>query len=473
MKLSEKKDRKWLLGNEKIGPLLFKLSAPAIVGMAVQALYNLVDTFFVGQGVGVLAIGGIAISFPVQILIMALVQTIGIGSASLISRALGEGNQKRAEKALGNVVTLTFFIGLIMAILGIILIDELVALFGAADEIAGYTRDYLSIILLGTVFLSYAMSHNNIVRSEGNARVAMITMIISGFLNMALDALFIFGFGWGVKGAALATVLSQVSTAAYLLFYFFSGKSLIRYCWKALKPDRSVIREIFAVGSPAFVRMGAGSIAIVILNHSLTHYGGPIAVAVFGVIHRLVMFTWLPMFGIVQGMQPIIGFNYGAKQIARVKETLKIGITASCLWSTGVFFLLMFAPEALLSLFTSGDSTEYLRIGTDAMRKIIIIYPLVGFMINISGFFQSIGKAFPAVILALSRQVLLLIPAILFLPLYLGLDGVWLSFPVADSITLVIGTFLFFREMKNLGKHPERTAAEKKFHPETEPTFID
>jgi len=449
-KLSQREDRNWLLGHEKIGSLLLRLSAPAMVGMMVQSMYNLVDTYFVGRGVGVLAIGGIAISFPVQIIILALVQTIGIGSASIISRSLGENNVKRAEQTLGNVVTLIFIIGIAAAAFGMVFIDDVVVLFGADESIAGYAGDYLSIILFGTVFLSFAMSHNNIVRAEGNAKVAMITMIISGVLNIILDANFIMGFGWGVKGAAFATVLSQISTALYLLYYFFSGKSLVLYRIKYLRLKKSIVKEMLAVGSPAFVRMGAGSVGIIILNKSLAHYGGALSIAAFGIIHRLIMFTFMPMFGIVQGFQPIVGFNYGAQKFDRVQKVIKLAIIVTTIWSTVTFFVLLLFPQFLLGMFTANPQSQFLELGTGAIRKIILIYPFVGFMIIVTGLFQSLGKALPAVILALSRQVLLLIPAMLILPIYFDLNGIWYSFPLADSITLLVATFLFIREMKLL-----------------------
>jgi putative MATE family efflux protein len=435
-----------MLANEKIGRLLFKLSAPAIVGMIVQALYNLVDAIFIGRGLGVLAIGGIAIVFPIQMLIMAVAQTIGIGGASIISRSMGSGDIKRAEKTMGNVFSLVVIISVVVTVFGSIFILPILKLFGATENILPYSLEYLRIIFLGTIFFTFAMATNNVVRAEGNAKVAMFTMLISAGLNIFLDPIFIFGLKMGVAGAALATVIAQATTAIYLVYYFLSGKSEMRFHSKDLKLNRDILKETFAIGAAAFFRQVAGSIMAVILNNLLVFYGGDISIAVFGVINRLLMFTFMPMFGIVQGLQPIVGFNYGAKQFRRVKEAIDLSILITTIMSTLGFLILMSSPHVLLGIFNK--DMNFINHGKHAIRIIVLAFPLIGFQIVGASMFQAIGKAVPSLILSMSRQILFFIPLVLILPLFFQLNGVWLAFPAADILSFLITLILFAREMK-------------------------
>lgn len=435
-----------MLANEKIGRLLFKLSAPAIVGMIVQALYNLVDAIFIGRGLGVLAIGGIAIVFPIQMLIMAVAQTIGIGGASIISRSMGSGDIKRAEKTMGNVFSLVVIISVVVTVFGSIFILPILKLFGATENILPYSLEYLRIIFLGTIFFTFAMATNNVVRAEGNAKVAMFTMLISAGLNIFLDPIFIFGLKMGVAGAALATVIAQATTAIYLVYYFLSGKSEMRFHSKDLKLNRDILKETFAIGAAAFFRQVAGSIMAVILNNLLVFYGGDVSIAVFGVINRLLMFTFMPMFGIVQGLQPIVGFNYGAKQFRRVKEAIDLSILITTIMSTLGFLILMSSPHVLLGIFNK--DMNFINHGKHAIRIIVLAFPLIGFQIVGASMFQAIGKAVPSLILSMSRQILFFIPLVLILPLFFQLNGVWLAFPAADILSFLITLILFAREMK-------------------------
>ncbi|MBN2134482.1 MAG: MATE family efflux transporter [Acidobacteria bacterium] len=441
-----KQDRSWLLGNERIGKLLWLLSAPAMVGMMVQSLYNVVDTFFVGRFVGYEAIGGISIAFPVQMLTMAILQTIGIGSASIISRALGAKEKDKAERTLGNAAVLVLIVGLSIAVPGLIFIDFMVKFFGATPEIAGYTREYLSIIFFGTVFFAYAVSHNNIIRSEGNARISMNAMIISGAMNIVLDAFFVVVLRMGVKGAAIATVISQISTATYILIYFLFGQSLVRYRVKNFILNMRIVKEILAVGSPAFIRMGAGSVIVIVMNHLLGFYGGALAISTFGVIHRLSMFSFMPLMGVVQGFQPIAGFNYGAKKIDRLQEAIKISLRWTTVYSVIVFSIMMLIPRELISIFSKEEAL--LDLGAHALRITMLLFPFLGMVTIATGLFQALGKAIPAIILAMARQVAFVLPAMLILPKFFKLDGVWMAFPMADSLALILTAILFIRELK-------------------------
>jgi putative MATE family efflux protein len=445
-----KKDRSWMLGNERIGRLLLNLSAPAMVGMIVMALYNLVDTIFVGQAVGPLAIAGLSIVFPIQIIIMAVAQTVGVGGASIISRSLGAKKIERARITYCNVVLIVLITGVLITVLGLVFITPLLNLFGATKAIFPFAKDYLSIVLFGAAFFSFAISGNNIVRSEGNAKVAMISMIISGLLNIILDAYFIFVLKLGVKGAALATVLSQLIAAVYLLIYFIYGDSMLKYRLIYFKPNKNIIKETFAIGASTFARHSASSISIIVINNSLKIYGGDIAIAAFGVIHRVMRFISMPMFGIVQGLQPILGFNYGAKQIKRVKGSLRLAMVTITLWSLSAFLLLMIFPELIISIFTT--DAQLLNLGNKALRIIFLLLPLIGFQIIGTGLFQSLGKAWPAMILALSRQVLFLLPAVLFLPIVFRLNGIWFAFPMADLLSTMVTAILFVREIRHLNK---------------------
>jgi len=339
------------LGTEKISSLLLKMSAPAIVGMMVQALYNLVDTIFVGRGVGTMGIAGLTIAFPIQMISMAVAQTIGIGGASIISRSLGSDDPERAERTMGNIFLLVIAISSITTILGLIFIEPILRFFGATETILPYSMEYMKVILLGTVFFSFAVASNSIVRSEGNAKVAMFTMLISAGLNIILDPIFIFVFNMGIRGAAIATVLSQATTAIYLVYYFVYGKSVISFKIKNLKPDFKIIYETFVIGASSFARQVSGSFIAIILNNTLAFYGGDLAIAAYGIINRLLMFTFMPLFGVVQGLQPIVGYNYGAKQYDRVKETIFLSFWGSTLnpISVTISLLTLTFPNSIIS----------------------------------------------------------------------------------------------------------------------------
>ena len=441
-------NRMKMLEEEKISSLLWKLSLPAVIGMMTQALYNVVDTIFIGRGVGPMGIAGIAISFPIQLLVMAIAQMIGIGSASIISRNLGSKNKALAEKTLGNLFSLVIIVSSIVSIFGIVYIKQLLEIFGATKGILPYAQSYMYIILLGTFFKVFGMSMNSVVRAEGNAKVAMITMLFSALVNIALDPIFIFGLKMGMAGAAIATVIAQITVFLWLGVYFLKRKSVLKFHIKFMKLDKPIVKETFSIGSSAFVRQSSGSLLAAILNHLLAFYGGNMAITVYGLVNRLLSFFFMPILGISQGFQPIAGFNYGAKNYNRTKKSIYLAILYSSLITVSGFAVIQLFPKQLISVFTTDQ--QLIKGSVKAMRIITIMFPFVGFAVIVSTLFQSIGKALPAFILSLARQILFLIPLAFTLPIFMGLDGLWWSFPAAGLLTQLLSLVMFLNEIKKL-----------------------
>ena len=441
-------DHSTKLGTEKIPRLLLAMSAPAMVGLLVQAFYNLTDTIFVGRGVGSLAIAGIAIAFPVQILVMAIAQTFGIGCASIVSRGLGSGDRTLANRTLGNLFTLVILFSVSIAVLGSAFLAPLLRLFGATETILPFAQEYLRIILIGSPFFMFAMATNAVVRAEGNARVAMWTMIISGVLNIVLDPLFIYGLHMGIGGAALATVLAQATTVAYLIYYFLGHRSGLKASASDLLLRWSIVREAFAVGAGSFARMVAGSVTVIVLNNTLAAYGGDIAIATYGVINRMLNFLFLPLFGIVQGMMPIVGFNHGADRPDRVRHALRLSIGITTAMSVAATILLVAIPGLLLRIFS--NEPALVEMGTAATRIVVLAFPTVGFQVVAGGMYQALGRAIPAFILALLRQVIVLIPLIAILPPLLGLRGIWIAFPIADGVAAAVTGAMLIASLRDL-----------------------
>ena len=440
--------RSKMLANDSIGSLLFRLSLPASIGMIVQALYNVVDAIFVGRGVGAMGIAGIAIGFPIQLAVMAIAQTIGIGAASIVSRSLGAKNLERAEKTMGNAFSFAFILGTSVMIFGLIFIDPLLAIFGSTQTILPYAKAYLSVILFGSIFITFNMAMNNIVRAEGNAKVAMGTMLVGAITNMILDPIFIFGFHMGIKGAALATVIAQGVTFVWLMYYFLKGKSVMRFHIRHLKPDKGIATEAFAIGASSSVRQISGSVLVAILNHTLAIYGGDISIAIFALVNRLSMFALMPAFGVAQGFQPIAGFSYGAKRYDRTKKSLYLAIIVATIITTAGFLVMVLFPSQLIGLFTTDQ--DLIASGIMPLRIIVLTFPFVGFMVVVSTLFQAIGKPVQALILSMARQIIFLIPLIFILPRFFKLNGVWYSFPLADFLTMMLTVVLFIREVRTM-----------------------
>ncbi len=444
-------ERTDLLGTQSLGRLLFRLSGPAITGMLVQSMYNLVDTIFVGKGVGTLALAALAVCFPIQMLLLGVGKTVGIGAASIISRRLGAGRDDEAGRIAGGSFVLAALLGLSISISGLVLLDDVLRLFGAGENILPYGRDYLGTILLGGTFFAVTVCSNDIARSEGNARVAMISMFVGAGVNIVLDPIFIFALDMGIKGAALATVIGQVSAFVWITsYFFFGGKSYLKFDCRHLIPDFRQSWQILKIGSPAFSRIVGGSLMALTVNNAIMHYGLPMHLAVLGVANRMMTFALMPVFGLVQGLQPIVGYNYGARSYHRVKKALKYAvISASAL--TGSYFLLFeLAPGFMLRLFS--NDLELISEGSRILRVIVLMMPLVGFQAIGAGTFQALGKAMIALVLSTSRQILFLIPLALLLPLVISpsLRGVWIAFPAADLLAACVTSFFFIREIRNM-----------------------
>ncbi len=442
--------RKQVLDDTNIKKLLIKLSLPAMLGMMIQALYNVVDRIYVGQGVGKEAIAGITICFPIQMIVMAVGMTVGIGSASIISRGLGSGNIDRADRAFGNAVLLSVLFSAAIAIFGLANIEWLLNAFGSTPLIYRPAYDYLSTILIGNVFFAYSIAGNNIIRSEGSAHVAMISMLVSAVSNIIMDPIFIFVFDMGVRGAAIATVLAQFLMACWVTHYFIFGKSHLTFKFANLKPHWDIIKEMLAIGSSSFARQIAMSGSALLVNQSLRHYGSEVHLAAYGIINSIIMMFMMPIFGISQALQPIIGFNFGARRYGQIKRAYLLASNAgTAIIVFGVIVMMAF-PTLLIRAFTSDP--ELLAEASRYMRVIILGLPVVAYQITGTVNFQATGKASTALILALSRQVLMLIPLLLVLPRFIGLTGVFASFPISDFLTTILTSLFVIRQIRQFNK---------------------
>ena len=442
-------DRSRRMVEGSIARLLLAFSAPAIVGMIAMALYNVVDRIFVGRVVGPLGIAGTTVAFPFMLILMAFGMLVGIGSAALVSIRLGQQKKEEAEQVLGNAIVLLVAISSVVTTFGLLFLDDILRVLGASPQVLPFARQYLQIIIAGSVLQGLSFGLNGLIRGEGNPRVAMVTMLIGSLLNVLLDALFLFQFGWGMRGAAAATITAQGISALWVLGYFLSGHSLLRLRVSNLWLRRSVYLQIFAIGSPMFAMQLAGAVMNTILNNQLRFYGGDLAISVMGIVYAVAMFGAMPIIGINQGAQPIIGYNFGAERFDRVLKTLLVAIGFASLTCISAFLVVMAMPTAVIRLF-SPHHPDLLRLGTHAIRVCLLMFPVIGFQIIGSGYFQAVGKPKQALILGLSRQVLILIPAVLVLPLFFGLDGIWIAIPTADLLSAVVTGSWLFMELRNL-----------------------
>ena len=438
------------LGNEKIPKLILQLGLPATVAMLVNALYNLVDTIFLGRWVGKEAIAALTVAMPLQTLMMGFGLLTGIGAASMISRSLGEKKIERADLIAGNAFLSIGLIGTGLAVGGLLFMEPVLKLFGASPTILPYAKEYMRYIFIGWIWVPMVISANNIVRSEGDAKTSMKAMLIGTGLNLVLDPVMIYWLDMGIRGAAIATIFSQFCAFLFLLNYFMRGKSLVKVGLEHLRLKWDIMREMYAIGFSSFARQMAASVVGIIMNQALVQYGGDLGLAAFGIMFRVHMFVFMPLFGVVQAMQPIVGFNYGARDFARVKESIRYStviITAAA--TLGTMFILLF-PELLASIFTSDP--DLIPVGATALRVASVFIPIVGVQIVASVLFQALGKAGPALFLALFRQVILTIPLVLILPRFFGLLGIWLVYPTADITAVVVSVSMLLREIKVLEK---------------------
>ncbi len=432
------------MGTESISKLLFRYSLPGTVGMVVAATYNVVDTIFIGR-LGSEAIAALSVAFPIQMILGAIGVGVGVGSASLISRSLGAGKINDAEKAVGQVVVLALFFGLVIAVASFYYLRPLLVLIGAAPDIIGYTEEYASIITIWSVMFFMIMSLNNVVRAEGSPILSMKIMIFSSLLNIVLDPIFIFLLGMGIRGAAVATVLAKGAGALILLGHFFSGRSNIKLKGANLKPDFGIIKNIYKIGFSSMVRLFSKNLSLTVTNVILAGFGH-IPIAAMGLFFRLQMLIVMPVIGFSQGLLPVIGYNYGAEQNSRIREAVIKGFTISTAFITLLALVVYISPATFLGFFTAEE--ELLAMGTYSMRIMMVMLPLIGIQVVSTIFFQAIGKAVPSLILSLLREVMLFIPLLLILSGYAGLLGVWAARPLSDFLAFIITFAMVSRELK-------------------------
>lgn len=436
------------LGQQPIGRLLWKFSVPAITGMVVNALYNIVDSVFVGRGVGELALAAVTISFPLVIVLMGFGMLVGVGASAQISICLGRQDKLLAEKVLGNATALLLLLAVLLTAGMMLFLDPVLVLLGASPDLLPMAHEFTEWIVLGSVFMYIGFGLNSVIRAQGHPKTAMATMLISAGLNVLLNPLFIFGLQLGIRGSALATVLAQAVAAIWVLLFLRSDKSYLRLTCGNLRLERAIVRDIVAIGMSPFAMQIAASVVGVLLNHSLILHSGELAVAAMGVINRVAMLLLMPVFGISQGAQPLIGYNFGASNHQRVGETLyKAGLAATLICSVA-FVVVQWFAEPILRLFNS--NAQLIAIGSVGMRIYLCMLPIIGFQVICTTYFQAVGKAREAMFLSLSRQCVFLIPLVLLLPRWWGLNGIWAAGPTADLVASVLTGALLWRERRQL-----------------------
>jgi putative MATE family efflux protein len=434
------------LGKKPIGKLLIEQALPAGAGILVMSIYGVVDTIFVGQYVGGLGIAAITVVMPIILLISSVGMAIGVGGASIISRALGANDDRKACHTFSNMVVMTLISALVMILTAVFFEEELLSLFGGKGDILDPAREYLSTLLVSIPFLAFGMMANNVIRAEGEPRMAMMIMVVPALLNFVLDPLFIAYFGWGIQGAALATTIGYIGSGLFGIWFFFSDRSELSLRTTSLTPEWPLVKEIFSIGSVTLARQGAISLLAVVLNNALFNQGGESAVTVYGMITRVLMVANVPVMGLIQGFVPIAGYNYGAGYATRVREVIKRSIVSGTVIALGLFVVVMLIPDWLLRSFTPED--DLIRAAVPALRIVFLATPLLTLQLIGSAYFQAVGKAMPALLLALTKQGFCLIPLLLILPIWFDLEGVWWSFPIADCLAAILSAVFLGREMR-------------------------
>jgi len=438
------------LGTEPVVPLLFKLAIPSIISMFIQALYNVVDSIFVAR-ISESALAGLSLAFPIQLILIAIGVGTGVGTTSLISRLLGQGNEKRASNVAEHVLLVSLIYGLSVGIAGILMSKNLIGLFTDNPVLIDFGSRYIRIILIGSTALFIPMIANNILRGEGNTFIPMITMLIGTILNIILDPFLIFGYGpfpqLGVEGAALATVLSRIISGTFILIILFRGNNQVKINLQNFDFDMTILKDIYQVGFPAMTMQILGSIMLSGLNIILGGYSAT-AIAAMGIYFRLQSFVFMPVFGLNQGYMPIIGYNYGHNNPDRMKQAMKSGFIIAFSFTACGFLIFQIFPMQLIKMFSS--SPELLAIGKDALTKISLAFPIIGPAIIGSTTFQAVGKGMPSLLLSFSRQIILLLPLAFILGRIGGLNLLWYSFPIAELITVLFMIFWLRSTLKTL-----------------------
>ncbi|MBQ1201777.1 MAG: MATE family efflux transporter [Alistipes sp.] len=459
------------LGTDNIGSLLWRYAAPAIIAMASNSIYHIIDSIFVGHGVGGAAIAGMAITMPIMNIAGAFGAMVGVGAAARMSIRLGEGNMQAAEKTLANAVMLNLILGFALMAFMLIFLDPILQLFSggnASAETIGYARDFMRIILLGNMTQHMYLGLNEQIRASGYPQKSMRIILTAVALNLCLNPLFIFKFGWGIKGSALATVISQAVSFLIASSHFCQKSSFVRFRRAAFVLDWKIIKAIISIGLAPFMVNICASLVAAFVNTALLKYGGTgvhdvvqtthasadIFVGAYGIANRVVMLLIMVIQGLNQGMQPIVGYNFGAKQYDRVRKALYMTIGCGMTISTLGFLACQIFPEGIASLFVDsakgGDETLMIAAASQAMRIIVTMFPLVGFQIVAAAFFQYIGHAKLAIFVSMTRQMLFLLPLLWIIPRYMGATGVWMSMPIADCASITLAAILLYRELKRL-----------------------
>lgn len=444
------------LGTQPIGKLLVQYAIPAIIAMTASSLYNMVDSIFIGHGVGPMAISGLAITFPLMNLAAAFGSLVGVGASTLISVKLGQKDYKTAQKILGNVVSLNLIIGIGFSIITLLFLNPILYFFGASEATLPYAKDYMEIILLGNVVTHMYLGLNAVLRSAGHPQKAMYATINTVIINTILDPIFIYGFKWGIEGAAIATILAQIISLLWQ-FRIFTNKNELLHLHKGIyKLQGDIVKNTIAIGMAPFLMNLASCFIVILINNGLKKYDGDLAIGAFGIVNRIVFLFVMIVMGLNQGMQPIAGYNFGAQAYHRVNQVLKQTIIWATIVTSCGFLLGELLPRLAVSLFTSHETL--IQLSAKGLQIVVMFFPIIGFQMVTSNFFQSIGMANKAIFLSLSRQVLILVPCLLILPQFFGVAGVWYSMPISDLLASIIAGIMLYKQFQFFKKHPHTEA---------------
>ena len=438
------------LGTEKIGKLLMKYAGPAIIAMTASSLYNMIDSIFIGHGVGPLAIAGLAVTFPLMNLSAAFGTLVGVGASTILSVLLGQKNYDVANKVLGNVVTLNIIIGLVFMSVALTFLDPILYFFGASEKTIVYAREYMQVILLGNVITHLYLGLNNQLRASGNPRMAMNLTIMTVILNVIFAPLFIFVFEMGIRGAALATVIAQFVALVVILRYFSNQGRLLHFQKRNLRLDRRIAKDSLSIGLAPFPMNSAACLVTLFINQQLKSYSGDLAIGAYGIVNRISFLFIMINMGLNQGMQPIAGYNYGARKYSRVKEVYKKTVKYATLVAMAGFVVSIAFPHAAVSVFTS--DAELIELAAKGLVLINLMLPLVGFQMVTSNLFQCLGMINKSIILSMSRQLLFLLPLLYVMPMFLDAKGIWLSFPISDFLASMVTFIMLMGLLRKLRK---------------------
>lgn len=452
--MSDNKQSTLELGTKPVGRLLMQYAMPAIIAMTASSLYNMVDSIFIGQGVGPMAISGLALTFPFMNLSAAFGAAVGVGASTCISVKLGQRDYSTAQNILGNTITLNLIIGVLFSIVSLLFLDPILYFFGASDQTIPYARDYMVIILLGNVFSHMYFGMNAVLRAAGKPRHAMYATMFTVIMNTMLDPLFIYTLGLGISGAAYATILSQMIALTWQIWLFADRSQLLHLCKGTYRLRKAIVRNIIGIGMSPFLMNVCACIVVIFINKGLLQYGGDLTVGAYGIANRIAFVFVMVVMGINQGMQPIAGYNYGARNTARLMKTLKLSMLAATVVTTSGFLVAEFIPELCARMFTTDE--QLIGLAAHGLRIIMATFPIVGYQMVVTNFFVSIGMAKTSIFLSMSRQMLFLFPLLLLLPLEFGVNGVWMSMPISDTLSALVTLWLMVRYM-NKTKNENQT----------------